>query len=287
MVRKLAVILGAAALWPASVAWAQLAPPNQAGVAMGHLHYHVRDVDLARQFWTALGGLPMKVGTTDVMTFPGVLVFLTRAEPSGGSVGSVLNHVAFQVPNTEPTAVALKAAGHKVERSKEFPLINAFTPDGDLVEVFDQLTENSKFTPEQGQIAEHAQRLNRKMAVPITSHHVHLFVPEGADAEAQAWYVRTFGGVPGMRWHYKAVDLPGINLNFSTSTAVQAPTRGRTVDHIGFEVTNLEAFCRRLQASGMTFDVPYTQGADGFATALVTDPWGTSIELTEGLRQTH
>jgi hypothetical protein len=36
---------------------------------------------------------------------------------------------------------------------------------------------------------------------------------------------------------------------------------------------------------GVKFDSPYQKNADGIATATLTDPWGTSIELTEGLRQ--
>ena len=60
-------------------------------------------------------------------------------------------------------------------------------------------------------------------------------------------------------------------------------TRGRTLDHVGFEVKDLEAFCRRLVAAGITLERPYAMGADGVATALLTDPWGTSLELTEGL----
>jgi hypothetical protein len=59
---------------------------------------------------------------------------------------------------------------------------------------------------------------------------------------------------------------------------------GRTLSHIGFEIAGLEAFCRRLQSMGVTLDSPYRKNADGIATATLTDPWGTSIELTEGLR---
>ena len=97
------------------------------------------------------------------------------------------------------------------------------------------------------------------MTVPIIAHHVHLNVPEGAEANAKTWYVKTFGGVPGKRWHYEAADLPGINMNFSGSTSVQAPTKGRMLDHVGFEVRNLEAFCRKLTAGGVKFDMPYTR----------------------------
>lgn len=59
---------------------------------------------------------------------------------------------------------------------------------------------------------------------------------------------------------------------------------GVSIDHIGFEVRNLEAFCRTLEASGVKFERPYRKNpGDPVATALLVDPWGTSIELTEGL----
>jgi hypothetical protein len=80
------------------------------------------------------------------------------------------------------------------------------------------------------------------------------------------------------------VDLPGINLNFSGPPRGDVPTKGRMLDHIGFEVTGLEAFATRLASLGVKFDRPYTKGADGIATVELTDPWGVSITLTEGLR---
>ena len=56
------------------------------------------------------------------------------------------------------------------------------------------------------------------------------------------------------------------------------------IDHIGFEVKNLEAFTKQLEAKGIKLTVPYRQvPALGIAIAFVVDPWGTNIELTEGL----
>lgn len=55
------------------------------------------------------------------------------------------------------------------------------------------------------------------------------------------------------------------------------------LDHIGFEVRDFEAFCRNLEAKGVKFDVPYTKGTSDIGMAVLTDPWGTRIELTEGL----
>jgi len=64
------------------------------------------------------------------------------------------------------------------------------------------------------------------------------------------------------------------------------PLKGRTLDHIGFEVTNLEEFCKKLEANGVKFDQPYSKTRHkSFASAQFTDPWGISIELTEGLRK--
>ena len=120
--------------------------------------------------------------------------------------------------------------------------------------------------------------------MPIVAHHIHLYVPEDQVAAAKEWYASHFGGVRGERWRYQAVDLPGININISSTPNALAPTEGRMLDHIGFEVQNLEAFCRKLEADGIEFDRPYSKLPSGFGLAFLTDPWGTRIELTEGLR---
>jgi catechol 2,3-dioxygenase-like lactoylglutathione lyase family enzyme len=260
---------------------AQIAAPNSMGVAMGHLHFHVRDVDANRRFFVLLGGSPARVGAADIVRFPDILVFLTQGSPSGTSDGSVVNHVAFRVPAFS----ALEAKGVTVTRLEQFPGVGyTLSPEGERVELFEDSATNLGFTLDSGGRDANAERHNRKMTMPIAPHHIHLYLPAGAEAEAKAWYARTFGGVPGKRWRYEAVDLPGINLNFSAAQGPTAPTRGRMLDHIGFEIANLEGFCRALEARGVKFDAPYTKQADGVATARLTDPWGTSIELTEGLR---
>ena len=103
-------------------------------------------------------------------------------------------------------------------------------------------------------------------------------------AAAKEWYAKYFGGVRGKRWRYEAVDLPGININISGVPSAKAPTRGRMLDHIGFEVQNLAAFCKKLEAAGIVLDRPYSTLPSGLGLAFLTDPWGTYIELTEGLR---
>ena len=65
---------------------------------------------------------------------------------------------------------------------------------------------------------------------------------------------------------------------------VRRLTKGRSLDHIGFEVKNLEAFVSSLQAKGISIEAPIRQVPNTkVKIAFLTDPWGTYIELTEGL----
>jgi catechol 2,3-dioxygenase-like lactoylglutathione lyase family enzyme len=274
--------LGLLGLGAANLAAAQIAAPNAAGVAMGHLHYAVRDVAANKAFWVRLGGEPVTLGTTEGVKFPDVVVLLRQGEPTAGTEGSVVNHVAFRVKSL----AALERAGFEVERNADYPgVASVFTPEGERIELFDdELATNLTFTIDGGGRDAAAERHNRKIDVPIVAHHVHLNVPEGQVEGVKDWYATHFGGVRGKRWRYEAVDLPGINLNISAVPAAQQPTRGRRLDHIGFEVANLEAFCKKLEAEGILFDRPYSKLPSGFGLAFLTDPWGTYIELTEGLR---
>jgi catechol 2,3-dioxygenase-like lactoylglutathione lyase family enzyme len=268
----------------AGTAAAQLSPPNATGVAMGHLHYVVRDVAANKAFWVALGGKPIVFnGTTEGALFPDVVVLLRQGESSGGTEGSVVNHMAFRVQSF----AALERAGFTIGRQNpEIPgIISLRTPEGERIELFEDGTAtNVGFTIDGGGSDATAERHNRPIDVPIIANHLHLYVPEDQVAAAKEWYAAHFGGVRGERWRYQAVDLPGININISGVPAAQAPTRGRMLDHIGFEVQNLEAFCRKLEAAGIKFDRPYSKLPSGFGLAFLTDPWGTYIELTEGLR---
>ena len=278
--------LGASVCWilwlallvaPASV-WAQLASPNKAGVSMGHLHYVVKDIEANKRFWIALGGTPIDRGGDVVVRFPDVLVTLTKGESTGGTEGSVVNHVAFRVQSFS----TVEAAGLKVTRLANFPGVGStMTPEGERIELFENSATNLTFTQDAGYQDPVADRHNHLLPIPIAFHHIHLYLPAGKVAEAKAWYTMMFGGVPGKRSNYDAVDLPGVNFNFSEAPKPTVPLKGRMLSHIGLEVQNIEAFCRRLEGLGVTFERPCSKGEDG---GLLTDPWGTSISLSEGLR---
>ena len=84
-----------------------------------------------------------------------------------------------------------------------------------------------------------------------------------------------------------AAFVPGGEVDFLKANAAMAPTKGRALDHIGFEVKNLEEYCKKLQADGVTFDLTYRviPQLKGLKIAYILDPIGTRIELTEGFAQ--
>ena len=260
---------------------AQLSIPNGFGVSLGHLHYRVRDVEANKRFWVALGGDATRIGGIEVIKFPDVFIFLSEGDSIGGTEGSVVNHVAFRVQSLD----MIEAAGFELDRMGEYSgVASVFSPEGERIELFDETATNLTFTAEDSENQIVSNRHNIGIDVPIIAHHIHLYLPDGVEREAQRWYATMFGGIPGMRWRYIATDLPGVNFNFSSGSEAMAPTRGRMLDHIAFEVTKLEEFCRELATKGVVFDMPYQKDLFGIATAFLTDPWGTSIELTEGYR---
>lgn len=238
---------------------AQIVPPNGMGVSMGHLHIFTPDPDAHRKLWIdVLGGKPVKLGPVELAMFPGVMVGFRQATSSGGTDGSIVNHFGFLVRDLAGTKAKLVAAGVRIER--EMPATHqmfAMFPDNVRVEFTEDTT----------------------MDIPIKHHHIHFATPQ--IEEMRAWYAKTFGAVPGMRGRFKAADLPGVNLSWNPADRATAPTRGRALDHIGFEVRGLNAFCDNLKAAGVAVEM----GPPGLPLAFLTDPWGTRIELTEALNE--
>lgn len=261
---------------------AQVLPAQAGPIVYGHHHVNASSIDEHKRFWIdALGGSIVRIGEnqTEAVRFAGALLFMRAQKPTGGSKGTTVDHLGFSVPNLRQVVDRVKAAGFRMVTASEAPPNVPVRDDIGIVDAGGVTGIAYALGPDDVKVELVEMRAQ---AEPIVSHHVHFFGPE---AEMHAWYAKVFGakGTPSTSPAFIRAELPGIGLNFSAGKDV-AGTQGRAIDHIGFEVRNLEAFTKRLEADGITLAVPYRQvPALGIAIAFITDPWGTSIELTEGL----
>ena len=261
--RRTLVALLLASLLIASTAAAQPAPFNDIGVTMGHWHIVSKDVEANKKVFLAMGGKLFMPGGAPVMMFPGLYINLTlnNEKGDGGSVGSVINHVGFIVDNVQKRVAEWKAKGVDVLPGNNNRTDQAFvvTPDGVRIEIQE----------------------DKAQTVPIRNSHVHFSLPEAEIPKAVAWYAKTFGGKAGTRNDAPVVDLPGVQLRFASADAKQAPTRGRILDHIGFDVKDHAAVVTKIQAEGVTLDEPPRKSASGNTVTYITDPWGARVEIVQ------
>ena len=256
----------AAAVALAGASHAQLLPFNAAGVTMGHVHLNVSKVDVQKKFWTDLfGATPLRRAGLEGVKVPGMLILFTAREPAAPSEGAVVDHFGFKVHNTGEILKNCREAGYTTR--PVFKGVEGFAnayiigPDGVKIEVQEDASLDG----------------------PPAPNHVHYQVP---DATLRDWYVKTFGAAARKRGILDTADISTMNLTFSVNRDGKARpgTKGRALDHVGFEVKDLEKFCKQLEAEGVKFDVPYRKIAPlGIAIAFLSDPMGGSIELTEGL----
>src|SRR6266705_1311934 len=247
----------------AGTAAGQPAPFNEIGVTMGHWHIASKDVEANKKLFLAMGGKLFMPGGNPLIMFPGVYINLNLGSEkgNGGTQGSVVNHVGFIVNNVPARVSQWKAAGVRVLPGNNNRLAQAFvvTPDGVRIEILEDKTQT----------------------MPVRNEHVHFSLPEAEIPKAQAWYAKTFGGKAGTRNGAPVVDIPGVQLRFAKADTKQAPTRGRVLDHIGFDVKDHAAFVKKIEMEGIKLDEPVRKAPNGSTLTYITDPWGTRIEIIE------
>jgi catechol 2,3-dioxygenase-like lactoylglutathione lyase family enzyme len=245
---------------------AQLSPPNDAGITWGHIHLNVADLELHKRIWVEhFGGTLVVKGQLTTVRLPSTVMAISEREPTGDSRGSGVDHFGFSVPDLEAFLTRWRAAGFEVEAEFEgfggTPQAYVTVPEGIRVELQEVPT----------------------LTVPAEPYHVHIYT-EGDVEELRDWYAELFSMTPRVRGSIPVTaDVPGMNVSFSQAEEAVADTRGRAVDHIGFEVDDLEAFCAALEARGIEFSLAYRViDSIELGIAFFTDPSGVLIELTEG-----
>jgi catechol 2,3-dioxygenase-like lactoylglutathione lyase family enzyme len=230
-------------------ALAQLPAPNAAGTSAGHDIFSFHDIDAANKFWNALGGEPAELGPLKMTKFPGVLFLMRKGEPKGGTEGSTIDYIGFKVRNLKETLARMDAAGFKPERNAINVQAFLLAPDDVRVRLME----------------------DKSLTTPVAADMLMMAVPD--PAAAKAWYEKWFGA-----------DIPGSRISFSKASGPPMGTKGRAFDRIGLEVKNVEQKCKDFEAAGIKLDTGYRKAtAMNLAVCVLTDPWGTYIEISEGL----
>jgi catechol 2,3-dioxygenase-like lactoylglutathione lyase family enzyme len=254
---------------------AQLPAPNKAGVSAGHDVLRAKDVAVANKFWQAIGGEPVQfAGRLNLIKFPGVLLLsvggqqgqkgapapASPAAELAGSEGSTLDFIGFSVKDLKGSLAKWADAGIKPMAGGTATQVYLISPDKIKVRV----TED------------------KSLAAPIAADTIKMVVPNVA--EAQAWYAKYMGAEMVKRGGEMVANIPGSSIVFEQAKGPVAPSKGRAFDRIGLEVVGLEAFSKKLEEAGIKFDSPYRKSEPmNAAFAVFQDPFGTLIEMSEGL----
>jgi catechol 2,3-dioxygenase-like lactoylglutathione lyase family enzyme len=254
---------------------AQLPAPNKAGVSAGHDVLRAKDVAAANKFWQAIGGEPVQfAGRLNLIKFPGVLLLSVGGQQGqkgapapaapaaelAGSEGSTLDFIGFSVKDLKGSLAKWADAGIKPAAGGTTTQVYLMSPDQIKV----RITED------------------KSLAAPIAADTIKMVVPNVA--EAQAWYAKYMGAEMVKRGSETIANIPGSSIVFEQAKGPVAPSKGRAFDRIGLEVVGLEAFSKKLEEAGIKFDSPYRKNEPmNAAFAVFQDPFGTLIEMSEGL----
>ncbi|MGH9572917.1 MAG: VOC family protein [Candidatus Acidiferrales bacterium] len=170
-----------------------------------------------------------------------------------------MSSVSFHVRSLRTIVNTCQAAGLKIARAASQSQCWINTPGDVLVELLE--------IPNLG--------------CPIQFYAIN-FSSDARDAMA-TWYARFLDGefTPDAEGIAK-VNVPGVELRLAKSDSAGLPTKGRSLDHIGFDVNDLGRVYDWYSASGIEFESPPRVAPNGITrVTFCNDPWGTRIELTE------
>jgi len=231
-------------------------------VSYSHIYLLSKNPEAQRHFWVdIMGATAGKIGSAlDVYSLPTMRVMVNKGDPAAGTEGSIVNHVGFRVRDMKD--ILDKAAA-------EHYTIQVVNPNKD------KPTQAFLLGPDDLRIELLA---GPNITAVAENHQVHFFSPD-IDA-MQKWYLTNLGGTAQALGKVKVVNLPGTMLLFSPTDTPVVGTKGRVLDHVGFEVKGLEEYCKTLEANGVKLDAPYRRSPQ-LGVAFLTDPWGTRLELVE------
>lgn len=257
-----ALLLAAALIVPTATARAQTLPFD---------HIHVNEpAEEASQWWEKnIPGARRITEAPNRLMYGAVRLMFLSPRSSGGSDGSVIEHLGFSVPDLDATMRALAAINTKIiEPVKDTPGLYKTA-----------LIENPWGT--------RIQLVQDPELVGL--HHVQLRTPD-PDA-AYKWLLDKFGGertkLKGQIDAVKYAGVPGFTTVYIVAAkGASVPSQGRVIDHIGWRSTApvnetkamLEGKSVQLTSQPRPLELPNGPSINFF---YVAGPDGARIEIVE------
>ncbi len=246
-------------LLSAAASFGQPPQRGERNVTVAAIHLNSADPDAAIAFWKdVIGASTYRYESLNGVSTLGATLLFSKKPPSGPTAGSAIDHLALKVPDLQPFVDKLAKTPYKATHPKGADDRLIFDgPDGVRVELME---DNS-------------------MYAPLEFNHIHYHSAQ--PKETAEWYAKNLSGRPGQDDDADSVQFPGAKLTFTQAASV-APTAGRAIDYVVFEVKGLDELCKKLAANGVKFDSAAQAMPEVKArVALLADPSGAGIELME------
>lgn len=252
--RGVVVAVGVIVGW---LAWAVVPATAQPAMPFDHVHLAVPDPEAAAAWYVQYFG---GVSEPPRVRFGTTLFSFIKRSGSPQSAGSVIDHFGFSVPDLDAAMKRFEAAGVRVVTpTREIPGLFklAFIEDpwGSKIEVV-QDPEFPGF------------------------HHVHLMAADPAGL--LSWYQATFGGArASLKGRLDGVQYGKVWVLVGASRGEPpAPSVGRSIDHIGWGTSDLDAAMAWLTGKGIApTDGPRAVG--DLRIAFIDGQAGVRIEIVQ------
>ena len=236
-----------------------------------HVHLTVTNGDVAAQWYVDHMGCKAVTTQTDAAQCGDVQLLFIPRPAKGGNEGTAADHISFSVADLAAKIkqlLAVGVAGFGVRiMDRESPIHDE---PGLFKTAFVKDPWGTKI-----ELVEDPERLG--------FHHVHLVSAEPKGT--LKWYQSTFGGKPATLKGPLSGLMYGntwLIVSQSTGSGMLQPTQGRTIDHIGFAFSDVNAAETELKKKGVQLRPEATAGsatgADNKKAIMIAGPDNILIE---------
>lgn len=251
-----------------------LASGITAAATLDHVHLAVPSPIEAVNWYTEYLGCAPSNRQADAAACHGVEVVFSAAPTLGGTQGTGVNYIAFSVADlaarmSELEAVGVGGAGVRLQRFADGSTFSDTAGPFSLAFIFDPWGTRIALVEDRDKLG---------------FHHVHLSAAD--PAATMAWYRDVLGGVPdrlagqvnGLRFDDAWLLVSGHE------DGLPAPTEGRTLDHLGFSVADLDEAAPAMREQRVEFEAPPAvpdNGRSDAARAFIAGPDNVRVAVVE------